>query len=182
MASLLFWPALLSAQTLSVKLDGEQLRVAAPQLHFLGNEVLQRLRSGIAVNYVFKIGITPDRYSKPVMEISYRFVISYDIFEEKFAVSRVDPNPRSITHLSESAAQTWCLDSIALPMAKLAADQSFWVALEYQTEEPKPAKTDPGGSLIEQMIDVFSRKGQRQEARGSIAGGPFILSDLRKSR
>jgi hypothetical protein len=179
---MLLWAASLSAQTVSVKLDGEQLRVSAPQLHFLGSEVLQRLHNGIAVNYVFKIGITPNRYSKPTTETSYRFVISYDIFEEKFAVSRIEPNPRSITHLSESAAQLWCLDSIALSTVGLASDQSFWVTMEYQTVEPKPATTESGESLIGQLIDVFSRKAQREESRGTVMGGPFNLSDLRKSR
>jgi len=178
----ILWSAQLSAQTVAVKLDGDQLRISVPQLHFLGSEVLQRLRSGIAVTYIFKLGLTPDRYSKPKNETSYRFVISYDIFEEKFAVSRIEPNPRSITHLSESAAQLWCLDSIALSTAGLSADQSFWLTMEYQTVEPKPATTESGESLIGQLIDAFSRKGQREESRGTVMGGPFILSNLRKTR
>jgi hypothetical protein len=173
---------MLSAQTVSVKLDGDQLRMVAPQLHFLGSEVLQRLHNGIAVNYVFKIGISPNRYTKPTAEISYRFVISYDIFEEKFAVSRIEPNPRSITHLSEAAAQLWCLDSIALPTSALPPNQSFWVTMEYQTVEPKPSTTESSESLIGQLIDAFSKKAQREESRGTIMGGPFTLSDLRKSR
>jgi hypothetical protein len=179
--SMLLWAAMLCAQTVSVKLEGDQLRVAAPQLHFLGSDALQRLHNGIAVNYIFKIGITPNRYSRPTTVTSYRFVISYDIFEEKFAVSRIEPNPRSITHLSENAAQLWCLDSITLSTTGMAADQSFWLTLEYQTVEPKPA-TDPSESLIGQLIDVFSKKAQREESRGTITGGPFNLSDLRKSR
>jgi len=178
---MLMWPALLSAQTVSVKLDGEQLRVSVPQLHFLSSEVLQRLRNGIAVNYVFKVGFTANRYSRPATVTSYRFVISYDIFEEKFAVSRIEPNPRSITHLSESAAQLWCLDSIAIASTGLPADQPFWVNLEYQTVEPKPATTESGESLIGQLIDVFSRKAQREDSHGALTGGPFSLSDLRKS-
>jgi len=182
MISLLLWPAPLVAQTVGLKLDGEQLRVSVPQLHFLGTEVLQRLHNGIAVNYVFKIGITPNRDSKPTSPASYRFVISYDIFEQKFAVSRIEPNPRSITHLSESAAQLFCLDSIALSTAGISADQAFWLTLEYQTVEPKPATTESGGTLMEQLIDVFSRKAQRQESRGTITGGPFSLSELRKTR
>jgi hypothetical protein len=179
---MLLWAAMLSAQSVSVKLDGEQLRVSAPQLHFIGSEVLQRLHNGIAVNFVFKIGITPNRFTKLTSGTSYRFVISYDIFEEKFAVSRIEPNPRSITHLSEAAAQLWCLDSIALPTAGLPSDQSFWVTMEYQTVEPKPATTESGESLIGQLIDVFSRKAQREESRGTIMGGPYTLTDLRKSR
>jgi len=76
----------------------------------------------------------------------------------------------------------WCLDSIALSTSGLATDQSFWVTVEYQTVEPKPSTAEPSETLIEQLIDVFSRKGQRQEFRGEVMGGPFNLSDLRKSR
>jgi hypothetical protein len=54
--------------------------------------------------------------------------------------------------------------------------------MEYQTVEPKPATTESGESLIGQLIDVFSRKAQREESRGTVVGGPFYLSDLRKSR
>jgi hypothetical protein len=181
MISILLWPAHLSAQTVGVKLDAEQLRVSVPQMHFVGAEVLQRLRNGIAVNYVFKVGVTSSRTSKPATESIYRFVISYDIFEEKFAVSRIEPNPRSITHLSEAAAEQWCLDSIAIPVAGLPADRSFWVTMEYQTAEPKAA-TDSSESIIGQLIDVFSKKAQREESRGSVIGGPFNLQDLRKAR
>jgi len=173
------------SQPLSVRIEGETLRVAAPQLQFLGGDVLQRLHNGIAMNYVFKIGIAPDRYGKPINETTYRFVVSYDIFEEKFAVNRISPNPRSITHLSEAAAQAWCLDSLALSTTGLSPDQLFWVVLEYRSEEPKSsssAAADSRDSMIDQLIDIFGRKSQRQESRGSFPSGPFRLSDLRKTR
>jgi hypothetical protein len=40
-------------------------------------------------------------------ELTFRFIVSYDIFEEKFAVNRIEPNPRSITHLTQAATETW---------------------------------------------------------------------------
>jgi hypothetical protein len=56
------------------------------------------------------------------------------------------------------------------------------VILEYQTIEPKPQTTDSGDSLIGQLIDAFSRKAQREDSRGTLMGGPFNLTDLRRSR
>src|SRR4030095_235256 len=82
----LLCPILVMAQSPSVRLDGDQLRIAAPQLRFLGGDTLQRLHSGIAVNFVFSLGIGPGRNSKPNSTRTFNFVISYDIFEEKFAV------------------------------------------------------------------------------------------------
>ena len=173
------------AQSLTIRLDGDQLRLSAPQLDFISSEVLGRLHNGIAVNYVFKIGTVADRLGKPMSEITYRFVVSYDLFEEKFAVNRLEPNPRSITHLSQAAAVTWCLDSISIGAPKLAPEQPFWVVLDYRAEEPRSSSngaSNSGDSIIGQLIDVFGRKSQRQETRGNMSAGPFLLSELRKSR
>jgi hypothetical protein len=173
------------AQSITVRLENDQLRFAAPQLGFIGNEVLSRLHNGIAVTYVFRIGTSVDRLSKPMSEVTYRFIISYDIFEEKFAVNRLEPNPRSITHLSKGAAEAWCVDSISIGVPKLMPEQSFWVVLDYRAEDPKSSPSDSGNSgdtLIGQLIDLFGRKSQRQETRGSLSAGPLRLSDLRKTR
>jgi len=176
-------PIVAGAQSPVVRLEGEQLRVAAPELHFLGSETLQRLHNGIAMNFVFSLGIGPGRNSKPATAGTYTFVISYDIFEEKFAVSRISPNPRSVTHLSESAVQTWCLDSIALPLVNMGQDQPFWVTFEYHMEESRPTEGDSNsGSLIGQLVDIFSRKNQKQESRASFVLGPYRLSELKRQR
>ena len=182
MVFVLFWTVKVSAQTLNVKLDADQLRVSTLKPAFFSKEVLQRLHNGIAVNFMLKIGTSSSLSAKPTAQSIYRFVISYDIFEEKYAVSRIEPGPRSITHLSETAAQLWCLDSIALPTARLPAEQPFWVQLEYQSEETKPTATDSGSSIIGGLIDIFSRKNQRQDQHGIMTAGPYNLSDLRKAR
>jgi hypothetical protein len=118
-------------------------------------------------------------------EVTYRFVVSYDIFEEKFAINRLEPNPRSITHLSQAAAEVWCLDSIALSTTRLTPEQSFWLVLDYRAEEPKLSGGEGSNStdtLIGQLIDIFGRKSQRQETRGSMTAGPLRIAELRKSR
>jgi len=179
----MLWPIAARAQSPMVRLDGDQLRVSAPQLNFLGGDSLQRLHNGIAMNFVFSLGIGSARNARPATVGTFIFVVSYDIFEEKFAVNRISPNPRSATHLSESAVQSWCLDSIALPVVNLSSDQSFWVTLEYHTEDTRPTDSDSNsGSLIGQLVDIFSRKNQKQESRASFVLGPFRISELRKQR
>jgi hypothetical protein len=178
-------PAAVLAQSVGVRLDGEQLHIVAPQLHFLGMDVLQRLHNGIAVTYTFNIRTAADRYGKAANEMTYRFIVSYDIFEEKFAVNRIEPIPRSITHLTQEATEAWCLDSIVVPTANLGSDQSFWIMLDYRSEETKSSadnSVDSGASFIGQLIDVFSRPRQKQELHGSFTSGPFRLAELRKAR
>lgn len=157
------------------------MHIVAPQLRFLDAEALQRLHNGIAVNYVFNVRIAVDRYGKAISDLTYRFIVSYDIFEEKFAVNRIMPNPRSITHLTEATAEMWCLDSIAVSTTALA-DRPFWVMLEYHSESAANESDDSNTSILGQLIDVFSRPRQKQESRGSFTSGPFRMSELRKTR
>jgi len=75
--------------------------------------------------------------------------------------------------LAGEAAEMWCLDSIALSIGNLSPDQSFWIILEYHSEEPRSSESsaDSGASIIGQLIDVFSRKNQRQ-SRADRCGRP----------
>jgi hypothetical protein len=110
-------------------------------------------------------------------------VFSYDLWEEKYAVARLDPSGRSISHLSSSAAETWCLDALALPISGLSPNDPFWVSLEYRAEDPPRAtdESDNSGFTLGGLIDIFSRRNQKQQPRGSRDGGPFRLSDVRRA-
>jgi hypothetical protein len=159
------------------------LRISAPQLRFLTGETLQRLRDGASVTYVFDVAATGGRYGARLAHASYRFVFSYDLWEEKYAVARLDPSPRSISHLSAAAAESWSLDSLILPVNGLSPNDPFWISLEYRAEEP-PRSTedlDNSGFTLGGLIDIFSRRNQKQPPRGSRDGGPFRLSDLRRT-
>lgn len=81
----------LAGQSLSARIDRDQLRVLAPRLHFLVGEPLTRLRNGATVNYEFQLVLRADRNSRPVARVQQRFAVSYDLWEEKFAVTRLAP-------------------------------------------------------------------------------------------
>jgi len=51
----------------------------------------------------------------------------------------------------------WCLDSIALSIGNLSPDQSFWIILEYHSEEPRSSESsaDSGASIIGQLIECL---------------------------
>ena len=65
----------------------------------------------------------------------YRFVISYDIFEEKFQVSRIRPTARVVSHLTQAAAEALCIESLELPIQSISTTRPFWLRLEYEAEE-----------------------------------------------
>jgi hypothetical protein len=176
-------PVVLRAQSLSVKLEGDQLRISAPQLRFLAGDALQRLKDGASVTYTFELSATSGSYGGRIARETYRFAISYDLWEEKYAVARLDQSARSVSHLSAAAAEAWCLDALSLAAAALHPTDPFWISLEYRAEEPP--RTDDGldnsGFTLGGLIDIFSRRNQKQQPRGSREGGPFRVSDLRRA-
>jgi hypothetical protein len=159
------------------------LKVSAPQLRFLTGEALQRLRDGASVTYIFDLTITGGQYRARLARATYRFVVSYDLWEEKYAVARLDPSARAISHLSAAAAEAWCLDSLLLAANGLSPTDPFWVSLEYRAEDPpRPADGSDNSTFpLTGLIDIFSRRNPKQPPRGSREGGPFRLSDLRRT-
>src|SRR5262245_20633656 len=121
---------------MTVRLDGDQLRVSAGRLHFLAGEALNKLRDGATVKYVFELSAKTDRNGRAVARSVEEFAISYDLWEEKFAVKKLGSAPRTISHMSSSAAEAWCLDNISMATASLPANQPLWIRLEYRAAEP----------------------------------------------
>ena len=172
----------LAGQSLSARIDRDQLRVLAPRLHFLVGEPLTRLRNGATVNYEFQLVLRTDRNSRPVARAQQRFAVSYDLWEEKFAVARLDPAPRSVSHLSTAAAEAWCVDNVSISATALAPEQPFWLRLDFRTEDPSDStnQSEYMGMTLSALIDIFSRRSRGEQLRGYDELGPLRLADLRK--
>src|SRR3989442_5549256 len=99
--------SMMAAQSLTARIDRNQLRVPAPRLHFLTGEALERLRDGATVKYDFQLTVRSDRNGKALARAEEFFAISYDLWEEKFAITRIGSSPRSVSHLSAAAAEAW---------------------------------------------------------------------------
>jgi hypothetical protein len=174
----------LFAQNLTVRVEADRLRIAGPQFHFLAARVLERLHNGETVTYELQLTARTDHAGQVLSRVLEKFTFSYDLWEEKLSVTRLDSPTRSASNLSASRAEAWCLDNLSLPVAELSNERQFWVALEYEMEGSKDANK-PGGSglTLEGLIDIFSRR-QRDElhVRGVDEAGPFRLADLRKKQ
>lgn len=181
---MLLSPAGARAQGLQVRIDNGMLRLNAPGLHFLTGDILQRLHDGASAALTIQAGLTTTRYGTPQNRTTYRYLISYDLWEEKYAVTRTGAEPRSVSHLSLADAERWCLDAIALAAAGLAAEQQFWVSLDYRFDAPA-AKDNRDGSRFSLggLIEIFSQKSERDRGAGGkeVTSGPFRLSELRRT-
>lgn len=172
----MMWPQAASAQSLKARIEGDRLRVGVEKMPFLSGEALRRLRDGVSVNYVFRLMALTSRSGNVISRSEYRFVISYDIFEEKFQVSSVRPVARVLSHLTLEAAEAACLEAMELPMQSLGATSSFWLRWEYEAEQP--ATSGESDATLGALVDIFSRRSSKQPLRGIVETGPLRLSDL----
>ena len=176
-----------NAPELVVRLDGDYLRVALPRVDFLHGKPTDRLKDGASVAFVGQVTISTNPNSlAPTARSLARFALSYDIWEEKFSVTRIGQAPetrRTISHLSAQAAQNWCLDNLAVDKTQLPPDREFWVQLDLRSEDPRDQLGIIGepGINITRLIEMFGRPARATQQRWLLSSGPFRLIDLRKT-
>ena len=170
--------ASLAAQSLRARTEGDRLRVVVERPRFLSGDALRKLHDGVPVVYIFQLSAHTSRLGSTIAKSEYRFVISYDIFEERFQVSRVRPTGRVVSHLTAAAAETTFLDTLELPIQSIRTG-TFWLRLEYQTEEQ--AENDSPAVSLGGLVEIFSRTTAKEPTRGVLEAGPLRLSDLPRS-
>ncbi len=174
--------AVLSAQSgaLVVERQGDRLRLSAPQFHFLEGRPLEQLHDGAALPFVFSVSVEPANWGGRSLHLQERFVISYDLWEEKFSVVREGQPRRAVSHLTAAAAEAWCLDSLALPVSAVPAAKSFVVKLAGSVVDVEEAQAGGDRSTLSTLIDFFSRKGAAAAPpRWELVSKPLRLADLK---
>jgi hypothetical protein len=174
--------AVVTAQSVTARLDGEQIRLTAPRLHFLVGDVLNRLHDGATVTYELQLTAKTEKNGRALTRSQERFTISYDLWEEKFAVQKMGSLPKSISHLSAAAAEAWCVENTAVPVPALVPNQQFWIRLDYRVDNAgaKPEQAENSGFTLTGLIDIFSRKTRTEQLRGSEDVGPLRLESLKR--
>ncbi len=171
------WAALPGALQLSM--DGEMLYISAPDLHFLTGKPLERLRDGLAVTYVAQLSLSLDDNRTIFRRQPQQFVLSYDIWEEKFAVRINGPARKGF---SAEKAEAWCLDNLAISTSGIAADTPVWLRLDLRVVDSRDplAAGGEGGLSLATLIKIFSQPPRAPQASWIINQGPFRLADLKK--
>ena len=168
------------AQSLRIGLEGDALRIQAPRLRFIEGRPLDRLRDGGSVVFAFELRISARPDGPALIRAEEQFNLSYDLWEEWFAVTRIGPPSRSASRLSLTEAETWCLDNLTIRTEGLDADEMLWVSVRYRAEVPDPDRDNASGSFfsLEGLIDLLSRR-DAGAVEGSLEAGPFRLSEFR---
>ena len=173
--AVLAWPDLpVSAQTLTVDTAGDALKIRVVGFSFLKGEPIARLKDGRSVRVELAAMVLPG-VGKPAAATARRiFALSYDLWEERFAVTMAGPRSQSVSHLALAAVEAWCIQQLVIPLTALSRDAPFWVRLEYRILDGDAAPDAPdSGYTLQALIDLLSRRRQAASAEHALEAGPF---------
>jgi hypothetical protein len=181
MAAISAHPAMVFvSQSITVTSEQGVIQVQAPAWHFIDGEPLARLKDGQSVRVDLELSVLAKPGAAAVAQHRQAFVLSYDLWEERFAVALPGKPPRSISHLTVSAAEAWCLQQLTVPVSALGSlgrEAPVWIRLEYRVSNGRPPANDEGGFTLRGLIDVLSRRTSSGDASQSIEAGPFRIQE-----
>ena len=171
----------LHAQSLTARAVGDMLHLRASGLGLIEARVADHLRDGRAVRVDFAVAVLEKTGGRLIAQATQSFNLSFDIWEQRYAVTKLGATPRSVSHLTARDAESWCVDNVTVPlsaMGRIGRDMPFWVRLEYRVPDPMPVANadDDSTFTLGRLINVLSRRRQDQDAARAIEGGPFRLN------
>jgi hypothetical protein len=184
--ALIFWPTRHAlAQPATISQAGDALQIKAPAFTFIKGDALDRLKQGRPVRFDLSLAVLSTPGGPVVTQSRQSFNLSYDLWEERFAVTRIGTPTSSVSHLTSKDAEAWCLVHVPLPLSALGSlkrDAPFWIRLRYQIAAPDPAPGAEEEALtLRGLIDVLSRRRKTAEQAESLEAGPFRLPDATRA-
>jgi hypothetical protein len=167
----------LAVQAVSITTTTTSLQVKAPTFTFIDGPVLVRLRDGQTVKVDLELTVLARPSDGVVAQKRQTCQVSFDLWEERFAIARTEPTARTVSHLSAREAEAACIDGLSLPLSSLgqmSRDGSFWIKLSSRQQAPSAAPPEDSGLTIGRLIEVLSRRREAAATR-SMEAGPFRL-------
>jgi hypothetical protein len=171
-----------AAPSLVMRLDGDMLYVSAPDFHFLSGKPLERLKDGNEVTFIAQLSLSLDANRTILRPVRQRFVFSYDIWEERFSVTRIGSMARK--GLTAAAAEAWCLESLAINTSGIPSDKPVWLRLDLRVADLKDQADLVGegtGLSMRGLIDTLSRPARTLQPHWMVDEPPFRLGDLKRA-
>lgn len=168
-----------AASNLTAKYDGDLLYPVAPNLHFLTGKVLDRLRDSADIQvFVSQLQLFHPDDAAPLRQAHARFVVSYNIWEEKFKVAI--PGLGSQEGLSAAEAEKWCLENTTISASGIPPDKPFRMRFELRSVPPRDLSRVMGdlGISFSSLVEFFSRKSGGAESYPPLETGWLRLLDL----
>src|SRR5579862_8626885 len=176
------------AEELIVNWHNDRLEFSLSHVHFLGGKALEMLHNAAPVPFDFQMTVFSGTRTHVLGQLRDQFVVSYDLWEEKFKVVKTQSPRRAAEHLTATAAEKWCIDQMSMELPGISPAEPLWARIEIRAEDGKDGPlfgrgtvSDSGISLTG-LIEIFSRPARAQQSRwGPYDAGPFTLEDLKRS-
>lgn len=168
--------ARLGSQSMTVTTTGGVVRVQAPGFRFIAGEPLARLKDGLTVRVELELRVLAGPGAAAAAAHGRQtFVLSYDLWEERFAAAMSGTGSRSVSHLTAEAAEAWCIQQLTVPVSGLGSlrSQPFWIRLESRVLNGQSDGRDDEGLTLRGIIDTLSRRQAREKTPHSAEAGPF---------
>lgn len=181
LALALFVTSLPGGDGLTVHLGSAGISVSTARLEVIRDPVLTRLKSGSPVAFDFHLTLWSGTRSNLRRRAFERFVVSYDLWEEKFAVTGLRKPVLSATRLTPEAVGPWCVRQIKLANLDLTRDERIWVRLDVRAVDPKQDADlfDSGGVSLVNLIEMLSRPARRDTLRWTLESGALRVAELK---
>lgn len=172
-------PARAVGQGLELRWTGDEIKFAAPKLHFLKGSLLERVRDGVSIPFSVQLQVTsPDRITV-YRRWNERATLSYDIWEERFALLFSRKRAPSLLK-SPAAVETELAANVTLSGSDIPGGRPLLFRLDIRVDDPEDDA--PSATTLRGIIEALSRTGKpRDELRWSAEAGPVTLEDLRRS-
>jgi hypothetical protein len=178
----------MGVEELILSAHDNRLEFSTP-VHFLSGQPLARLRNAAEVPFDIQTKLWSGTRNNLVRQAEYRFVVSFDLWQEDYAVVALQTPRKSKTHLTAAAAEKWCVDQMSLDTSGLSSSEPIWTQLEIRAEEPVRegglfGRHDIGesGISLTPIIEVFSRPPRAQQPHWTFTRGPVTLGQLPPTR
>ena len=168
--------ARLGSQSMTVTTTGGEVRLQAPGFHFISGQPLAHLKDGLTVRVELALSVLAGPGAAAAAAQSRQtFVLSYDLWEERFAATVSGTRSRSVSHLTAAAAEAWCIQQLTVPVSGLGPlrSQPFWIRLESWILNGKSDGRDDEGLTLRGIIDTLSRRQASEKTSHSAEAGPF---------
>ncbi len=162
---------------------GEYLHVAAPQAHFFAGKAREKLQNGSTIAYVMTLAVVPQHTKRSALSVREKFLVSYDLWEERYSIIQSSAGGRSASKLTEAAAEAWFLDRMTIPVRYVPDREPFMLRLDCAIEENEATdnvRENHSPLTLAGLIDVFSRKSKDEPLQWQLSGGPFRLDELKR--
>lgn len=178
------------AEELRLNWRNNRLELSAPRVHFLAGKPLDLLHNAAQVPFDFNVTLWSGNRTHIYAQKFDRFVISYDLWEEKFKVVKTQSPVAQADKLTMAAAEDWCKDHMSMELPGISDSEPLWIKLEIRAEDGKDrglfgrggrGSVSDAGISLSSLIEIFSRPAQQQSHWGPYDVGPFTISELKRS-